>query len=64
MKVSHVLSCLRRLDLAQYTPSFAREAIDGEVLGYLDDQLLQFQLGMADEGHRRRLLDWVDSMLP
>ena len=47
MRVCHVLSCLRRLGLQQYTPAFERNNVDGVMCDFLDDELLEFQLGVS-----------------
>lgn len=62
MRVSHVLSCLRRLGLEQYAPAFERCSVDGGMCDLLDEELLQFQLGVSDPAHRRTFLQWVDTM--
>ena len=64
MRVSHVLSCLRRLGLPQYCAAFERCGIDGHMCDFLDEELLEFQLGVAEPAHRRRFLEWCESMQP
>lgn len=62
MRVCHVLSCLRRLGLQQYAPAFERSNVDGAMCDFLDDELLEFQLGVSDPAHRHRFLAWVAQM--
>ena len=62
MKVAHVLKCLQRLGMSQYASAFERSEIDGYMCDFLDEELLELQLGMASAEHRRRFLAWVDSM--
>jgi len=62
MKVAHVLKCLQRLGMSQYASAFERSEIDGYMCDFLDEELLELQLGVANTEHRRRFLAWVDSM--
>ena len=62
MRVRHVLSCLARLKLEQYSASFEAHGIDGYMCDFLDDSILQHQLGMRVEEHRKRFLQWVEQM--
>jgi len=62
MRVSHVLKCLQRLQMDQYAPAFERYDIDGWMCDFLDEEILEMQLGVAEPEHRRRFLSWVESM--
>lgn len=62
MRVSHVLSCLRRLGLEQYAPAFEQSQVDGTMCDFLDSELLEFQLGVTEPSHRHKFLQWVASM--
>ena len=62
--MTHVLSCLRRLHLDQYTSAFERCGIDGRMCELLDDELLEFQLGVNDIEHRRTFMHWILTMQP
>ena len=62
MRVRHVRSCLSRLKLEQYAHAFEVHAIDGYMCDFLDDDLLEHQLGMRQEEHRKRFLAWVAQM--
>ena len=62
MRVPHVLSLLRRLELHQYAPAFEKCGIDGYACDLLDDELLEKQLGVLSREHRGRFLQWVEQM--
>ena len=54
---------LRRLGLGVHAAAFERDGIDGGMCDFLDDEMLEHQLGMGEE-HRRVFLRWVESMRP
>ena len=62
MRVTHVASCLRRLGLARYADAFGRCSINGYMCDFLDEELLELQLGVAEPEHRRIFLEWVEQM--
>ena len=50
------MAALNLAGLSQYTESFAREAVDGEMFMVLDEEILSLELGVASKLHRLRLL--------
>ncbi len=47
---------LDTVGLPQYKESFAREAVDGEVFMFLDEDILCHELGVNSRLHRVRLM--------
>ena len=62
MRTTHVVSCLRRLGLARYADAFEESKVDGYMCDFLDEELLELKLGVAEPEHRRIFLDWVEQM--
>uniref|UniRef100_A0A7S0IZV1 SAM domain-containing protein n=1 Tax=Calcidiscus leptoporus TaxID=127549 RepID=A0A7S0IZV1_9EUKA len=60
MGVRHVVKTLRALALEQYAAAFVRHGVDGFMCDFLDDELLECQLGMYHPEHRQRFLQWVE----
>jgi len=60
MGVRHVVKTLRALALEQYATAFVRHGVDGFMCDFLDEELLEWQLGMRHPEHRQRFLQWVE----
>ncbi len=55
--IYQVSDCLRNMDLGCYVARFARERIDGEVLGWMDD--LDLTILDIEEDHHSSILDLI-----
>ena len=48
--------------LARYADAFEQSKVDGYMCDFLDEELLELKLGVAEPEHRRIFLDWVEQM--